>query len=169
MKTTIKSIRMEKFEGQFTGKLIIGIADEVTGFVRDVDDEGVITFKQAQVPYIKMALSAFSAQCRQTINDKFAIAFGHRIDAAKVNGVDEMVNVLNVILSGAIIDIDSELQKAKEDDDASHDAIFYKITSLKLNEMMSYLVAQYFVEKFMNVTDITRQQAFISKLFAVEL
>ena len=42
MKTTIKSIRMEKFEGQFTGKVIVTIADDILGFVRNVDADGVI-------------------------------------------------------------------------------------------------------------------------------
>lgn len=169
MKTTIKSIRMEKFEGQFTGKLVVTIADEVTGFVRNVDKDGVITFEQAQVPHIKIALSAFSAQCRQAIDDKFVTAFGYRIDAAKAGGVEEMVNVFNVILNGATIEIDSELQKATEGDDESHDTIFYKITSLKLSPMMSYLVAQHFVENFMKVADMNRQQVFIKQLFGVSL
>lgn len=169
MKTTIKSIRMEKFEGQFTGKLVVAIADEVTGFVRKVDKDGVIEFEQAQVPYLRMVLSAFSAQCRQVIDDKFVTAFGYRLDSAKAGGVDELVNVLNVILNGATIEIDSELKKGDAADDESHDAIFYKITSLKLTPMMNYLVAQHFVENFMKVTDMNRQELFIKSLFGVTL
>lgn len=169
MKTTIKSVRMEKFEGQFTGKLVVAIADEVTGFVREVDKDGVILFNQAQVPYLKMALSAFSAQCRQSVDDKLVTAFGYRLDSAKVGGVEELINVLNVVLNGATIEIDSELKKGVEDEEGSHDAIFYKITSLKLSPMMGYLIAQHFVENFMKVTDMNRQQVFIKQLFGVSI
>lgn len=169
VKTTIKSVRMEKFEGQFTGKLVVSIADEVTGFIRNVDSDGVVSFEQAQLPQIKMAIGAFLAQCRQVVDDKFVTAFGYRLDAAKVGGIEELVSALNVILNGATIEIDSELKEADKDMEDSHDAIFYKIQSLKLTEMMSYLVAQYFVENFMKVADMTRQQIFIKQLFGIKL
>ena len=58
MKTTIKSIRMEKFEGQFTGKVIVTIADDILGFVRTVDADGVIEFKQDNVKQMRMQLTA---------------------------------------------------------------------------------------------------------------
>lgn len=160
---------MEKFDGEFTGKVIVSIADEVTGYIREVDNAGVIEFKQAQVPHIKMAISAFSAQCRQNIDDKFVTAFGYRLDAAKLEGVEMLVNVLNVILNGAIIEVDSEFKKGDAADEDSHDSIFYKITSLKLSPMMNYLVAQHFVEDFMKVTDMKRQELFIKQLFGVSL
>lgn len=169
MKTTIKSVRMDKLDGNFTGKVIVNIPDEITGFIREVHDGGVIEFKQAQLPQFKIALSALSAQCRNVIDEKLLQAFGYRLDSAKLGGVEELVNVLNVILSGATIEIDSELKKGVEDDTESHDAIFYKITSLKLSQMMSYLVAQHFVENFMKVADMDRQQVFIKQLFGVTL
>lgn len=169
MKTTIKSIRMEKFEGQFTGKLIITIADDILGFVRNIDADGVIEFKQDNVKQMKMQLTAFSAQCRQAVDDKFTIAFGYQLDSAKVLGVEHLVNDMNVLLSGATIEVEAEVKKADETDADSHDAIFYKISEVKLDEMMSYLVAQHFVENFMKVTDMTRQQVFITKLFGVKL
>lgn len=168
MKTTIKSIRMEKFEGQFTGKVIVTIADDILGFVRNVDD-GVITFEQQNVKQMRMQLTALSAQVRQVVGDKFTTAFGYRLDSAKAGGVEELVNVLNVILTDATIEVEAAVQKADEADANSHDAIFYKISEVKLDEMMSYLVAQHFVENFMKVTDMTRQQVFITKLFGVKL
>ena len=164
MKTTIKSIRMEKFEGQFTGKVIVTIADDILGFVRTVDADGVIEFKQDNVKQMRMQLTALSAQVRQAVGDKFTTAFGYRLDSAKAGGVEELVNVLNVILTDATIEVEAAVQKADEDD-----AIFYKISEVKLDEMMSYLVAQHFVENFMKVTDMTRQQVFITKLFGVKL
>ena len=170
MKTTIKSIRMEKFEGQFTGKVIITIADDILGFVRNVDADGVITFEQQNVKQMRMQLTALSAQVRQAVGDKFTTAFGYRLDSAKAGGgVEELVNVLNVILTDATIEVVAAVQKADEADADSHDAIFYKISEVKLDEMMSYLVAQHFVENFMKVTDMTRQQVFITKLFGVKL
>lgn len=169
MKTTIKSIRMEKFEGQFTGKVIVTIADDILGFVRTVDADGVIEFKQDNVKQMRMQLTALSAQVRQAVGDKFTTAFGYRLDSAKAGGVEELVNVLNVILTDATIEVEAAVQKADEADADSHDAIFYKISEVKLDEMMSYLVAQHFVENFMKVTDITRQQVFITKLFGVKL
>lgn len=169
MKTIIKSVRMDKLDGNFTGKVIVSIADDITGFVREVDGDGVIEFKQAQLPQFKIALSALSAQCRNTVDDKLITAFGYRLDVAKAGGVDELVNVLNVVLNGATIEIEHEVQTADESDDQSHDAIFYKITSLKLSPMMNYLVAQHFVENFMKVTDMDRQQIFIKQLFGVTL
>lgn len=169
MKTTIKSVRLEKFEGNLTGRFVVSIADEVTGFVRDIDKDGVISFKQAEMPQLKMVIGAFLAQVRQAVDDKLITAFGYRLDGAKANGIDELVSTLNVILNGATIEIDSELKKADKDVEDSHDAIFYKITSLKLNEVMGYLVAQYFVENFMKIADMTRQQIFIKQLFGVKL
>lgn len=169
MKTTIKSIRMEKFEGQFTGKVIVTIADDILGFVRNVDSEGVITFEQQNVKQMRMQLTALSAQVRQAVGDKFTTAFGYRLDSAKAGGVEELVNVLNVILTNATIEVEAAVQKADEADADSHDAIFYKISEVKLDEMMSYLVAQHFVENLMKVTDMTRQQVFITKLFGVKL
>lgn len=169
MKTTIKSIRMEKFEGQFTGKVIVTIADDILGFVRNVDADGVITFEQQNVKQMRMQLTALSAQVRQAVGDKFTTAFGYRLDSAKAGGVEELVNVLNVILTDTTIEVEAAVQKADEADADSHDAIFYKISEVKLDEMMSYLVAQHFVENFMKVTDMTRQQVFITKLFGVKL
>lgn len=169
MKTTIKSIRMEKFEGQFTGKLIITIADDILGFVREVDNDGVITFKQQEMKQMKMQLTALSAQCRAAVNTKLVTAFGYRLDSAKVLGVEHLVNDMNVLLSGATIEVEAEVKKADETDADSHDAIFYKISKVELDEMMQYLVAQYFVENFMKVTDMTRQQVFITKLFGIKL
>lgn len=169
MKTTIKSIRMEKFEGQFTGKVIVTIADDILGFVRNVDNDGVVTFEQQNVKRMKMQLTAFSAQCRQAVGDKFVTAFGYLLDSAKVEGVEHLVNHMNVILTGSTIEVEAELQNADEADADSHDAIFYKISEVKLDEMMQYLVAQHFVENFMKVTDMTRQQIFITKLFGVKL
>lgn len=169
MKTTIKSIRLEKFEGNLTGRFVIGITDEVTSFVRDVDKDGVISFRQAETPQFKMVIGAFIAQVRQAVDDKFVTAFGYRLDTAKASGIEELVSTLNVVLNGATIEIDSELKKADANVEDSHDAIFYKITSLKLNDMMGYLVAQHFVENFMKVTDMTRQSLFIAKLFGIKL
>lgn len=169
MKTTIKSIRMEKFEGQFTGKLIISITDDILAFVRNVDTDGVITFKQDNAKVIRMQLSALSAQCRAAVNTKLVTAFGYRLDAAKETSVDEMCNVLNVILSGATIDVEANVQQADEANDQAHDAIFYKISKLNLNEMSQYLVAHYFIEMFMKVHDVTRQQTMIAKLFGIAL
>lgn len=169
MKTTIKSIRIEKFESQFTGKVIVTIADDILGFVRNVDADGVITFEQQNVKQVRMQLTALSAQVRQAVDDKFVTAFGYQLDSAKAGGVEELVNYMNVILTGSTIEIEAELQKADEADADSHDAIFYKISKVELNEMMQYLVAQHFVEKFMKVTDMTRQQIFITKLFGVKL
>ena len=159
MKTTIKSIRMEKFEGQFTGKVIVTIADDILGFVRTVDADGGIEFKQDNVKQMRMQLTAFSAQVRQAVGDKFTTAFGYRLDSAKADGVEGLVNVLNVILTDATIEVEAAVQKADEADADSHDAIFYKISE----------VAQHFVENFMKVTDMTRQQMFITKLFGVKL
>lgn len=169
MKTTIKSVRMDKVDGNFSGKLIVAISDNILGYVREDVGGGVVEFHQAQLPQFKIALSAFSAQCRQVVDDKLIQAFGYRLDSAKVGGVDELVNVLNVVLNGATIEIEHEVQKADEADDQSHDAIFYKISSLRLSSMMSYLVAQHFVENFMKVTDMNRQQLFIKQLFGVTL
>ena len=160
---------MEKFEGQFTGKVIVTIADDIIGFVRNVDSEGVITFEQQNVKQMRMQLTAFSAQCRQAVSDKFVTAFGYRLDSAKIEGVEHLVNNMNVILTGSTIEVEAAVQKADEADADSHDAIFYKISEVKLDEMMSYLVAQHFVENFMKVTDMTRQQIFITKLFGVKL
>ena len=165
---------MEKFEGQFTGKVIVTIADDILGFVRTVDADGVIEFKQDNVKQMRMQLTALSAQVRQAVGDKFTTAFGYRLDSAKAGGVEELVNVLNVILTDATIEVEAAVQKAAvqkadEADADSHDAIFYKISEVKLDEMMSYLVAQHFVENFMKVTDMTRQQVFITKLFGVKL
>lgn len=168
MKTTIKSVRMDKFENVFTGKVIVTIADDILGIVRNVDKDGVISFDKQLGKTMRITLNAFSAQLRQVVDDKLVQAFGYRIDAAKAGGVEEMINVLNVILSGATIEVVAEEHKATEGDDDSHDVIFYKISSLKLDDMMDYLVAQHFVENFMKVTDMTRQQLFISKLFGVK-
>ena len=169
MKTTIKSIRIEKFEGQFTGKVIVTIADDILGFVRKVDNDGIITFEQANVKQMRMQLTALSAQCRQAVSDKFVTAFGYQLDCAKVDGVEHLVNHMNVLLSGSTIEVEAEVQKADEADAESHDAIFYKIANVELDETMQYLVAQHFVEKFMKVTDMSRQQVFITKLFGVKL
>jgi hypothetical protein len=159
---------MEKFEGQFTGKVIVTIADDILGFVRNVDADGVITFEQQNVKHMRMQFTALSAQVRQAVDDKFTTAFGYRLDSAKAC-VEELVNVLNVILTDATIEVEAAVQKADEANADSHDAIFYKISEVKLDEMMSYLVAQHFVENFMKVTDMTRQQLFITKLFGVKL
>lgn len=169
MKTTVKSVRMDKLDGNFTGKVIVAIADEITGFVREVGEGGVVEFKQAQQPQFKLALSAFSAQVRNVVDEKFVTAFGYRLDSAKLGGVEELINVLNVVLSGATIELDSEFKKGVEDDTESHDAIFYKVASVKLSTMMGYLVAQHFVENFMKVADMDRQQIFIKQLFGVAL
>lgn len=169
MKTTIKSLKLERYENNNTGRVIVRISDNIAGYVRNVDADGVITFAKADVDVLRMNLSAFLAQVRNAVDEKFITAFGYRLDTAKVSGVDAIITDLNVLLSGATIEVEAEVQATTEGEDGSHESIFYKIGLVKFVDFAEYLIAQNFVENFMKVSDITRQQIFIAKLFGIKL
>lgn len=172
MKTTIKSIILEKYNNELTGRLVVNITDAIDAFAREVDEDGVESFVKTESTTIRIRRDVFVAQVRAAAhnikNPAFGNAFGYRLDSAKVGGVEELFSVLNVLLQGASIEIESELKEAN-DEEQTHDAFFYSITSMKLDSVMEYLIAQHFVENFMKVQDITRQSMFIEKMFKVSL
>lgn len=173
MKTTIKSIRMEKFEGNYSGKLLVKLSDTVLGYERKVDNDGVITFEQCQTDTMRIQLIAFSAQVRNGLNvgDYPALeqAFGYRLDAAKKEGVEELISVFNVLLGDAKIDVEHVVIAKDEANEGSHEAIQYKITNVTLTEVMRYFVGQFFVENFNKMKSPEMQDKFIAKLFGVKL
>lgn len=172
MNTMIKSIILEKYNNELTGRLVINLTDAIDAFAREVDDDGVESFVKTTSTTIRIRRDVFIAQIRAAAHDAtspaLGNAFGYRLDSAKVGGIEELFSVLNVLLQGATIDIESELKEAN-DEDQSHDAFFYSITNLDLDPVMEYLVAQHFVENFMKVQDITRQSMFIEKMFKISL
>ena len=164
---------MEKFEGNYSGKLIIKLADTVLGYERKVDADGVITFEQCQTDVMRIQLITFSAQVRNglAVSDYPALsqAFGYRLDAAKKEGVEELVSVFNVLLGDASIDIEHTVIAKDETVEDSHEAIQYKITNVTMTEIMRYFVGQYFVESFSKMKSVEMQNKFIEKLFGVKM
>lgn len=174
MKTTIKSVRPEMFNGEATGKVIVNVSDAMKGVERSVDGDGVITFQFVDTcTALRMQSVALSAQVRNEVDATLQSAVNYRLDAAKAIGFNELVSVLNVILAGAIVDIECEAKEAKEaektDDKEQHTVVFYKMKNLELSNMAKFVVAQFFVNNFMKVEDVNQQMTMIKAIFGVSL
>lgn len=174
MKTTIKSVRPEMFNGEATGKVIVNVSDAMKGVQRNVDDDGVIVFEVVDTcTALRMQSVALSAQVRNEVDATLQSAVNYRLDAAKAFGFNELVSVLNVILAGATVDIECEAKEAKEaksaDEEEQHTVVFYKIKDLELSNMSKFVVAQFFVNNFMKVEDVNQQMTMIKAMFSISL
>lgn len=174
MKTTIKSVRPEMFNGEATGKVIVNVSDAMKGVERNVDGDGVITFKFIDTcTALRMQSVALSAQVRNEVDAALQSAVNYRLDAAKALGFNELVSVLNVILAGATVGIECDAKEAKEeeknDEEEQHTVVFYKMKSLELSNMAKFVVAQFFVNNFMKVEDVNQQMTMIKAMFGISL
>ena len=171
MKTTIKSVRPEMFNGEATGKVIINVADGMKGVERNVDGDGVITFQFIDTcTALRMQSVALSAQVRNEVDAALQSAVNYRLDAAKALGFNELISVLNVILAGATVDIECEAKEAeKTDEEEQHTVVFYKMKNLELSNMAKFVVAQFFVNNFMKMEDVNQQMTMIKAMFGVSL
>ena len=171
MKTTIKSVRPEMFNGEATGKVIVNVSDAMKGVERNVDGDGVITFQFIDTcTALRMQSVALSAQVRNEVDAALQSAVNYRLDAAKALGFNELVSVLNVILAGATVDIECEAKEAeKTDEEEQHTVVFYKMKNLELSNMAKFVVAQFFVNNFMKVEDVNQQMTMIKAMFGVSL
>lgn len=174
MKTTIKSVRPEMFNGEATGKVIVNVSDAMKGVERNVDGDGVITFAVVETcTALRMQSVALSAQVRNEVDAALQSAVNYRLDAAKALGFNELVSVLNVILAGATVDIECDAKEAKEvektNEEEQHTVVFYKMKDLELSNMAKFVVAQFFVNNFMKVEDVNQQMTMIKAMFGVSL
>lgn len=176
MKTTIKSIRPEMFAGEFTGKVIVSVADAMKGVERNVDADGVITFAVIDTcTALRMQSVALSAQVRNGVDATLQSAVNYRLDAAKAAGFNELVSVLNVVLSGATVDIECEAKGEKKAEDAAesteeeHTVVFYKMKGIELSNMAKFVVAQFFVNNFMKIEDVNQQMSMVKAMFGISL
>lgn len=174
MKTTIKSVRPEMFNGEATGKVIVNVSDAMKGVERNVDGDGVITFAVVDTcTALRMQSVALSAQVRNEVDAVLQSAVNYRLDAAKALGFNELVSVLNVILAGATVDIECDAKEAKEteksDEEEQHTVVFYKMKNLELSNMAKFVVAQFFVNNFMKVEDVNQQMMMIKAMFGISL
>ena len=174
MKTTIKSVRPEMFNGEATGKVIVNVSDAMKGVERNVDGDGVITFKFIDTcTALRMQSVALSAQVRNEVDATLQSAVNYRLDAAKALGFNELVSVLNVILVGATVDIECDAKEAKEeeknDEEEQHTVVFYKMKRLEWSNMAKFGGAQFFVNNVMEVGDVNQQMTMIKAMFGVSL
>lgn len=169
MKTTIKSLRAEKYAGELTGKLVITIDGSIKGVQRNVDDDGVITFAIADGNVMRMAWSALSAQVRNAVDGELALAVNYRLDAAKADDTEKRVALLNTILSNAEIEVEAtEIDIDQTDDVEAHKAVSYNISKVKLTKIAKLVVCQYFVANTMAVTGVADQLSMAKMLFGIE-
>lgn len=180
MKTTIKSIRPEMFAGEFTGKVIVSVADAMKGVERNVDADGVITFAVVDTcTALRMQSVALSAQVRNGVDATLQSAVNYRLDAAKAVGFNELVSVLNVVLAGATVDIECDAKGEKKAEDETKDAtesteeehtvVFYKMKDIELSNMAKFVVAQFFVNNFMKIEDVNQQMSMVKAMFGISL
>lgn len=172
MKTSIKSVRPEMFAGEFTGKVIVSVADAMKGVERNVDADGVITFAVVDTcTSLRMQSVALSAQVRNEVDATLQSAVNYRLDAAKATGFNELISVLNVMLAGASVDVECEIKEAEaaEDGEEAHTVVFYKMKNLELSNMAKFVVAQFFVNNFMKIEDVNQQMAMVKAMFGISL
>ena len=170
MKTTIKSVRIDNFEGEPTRKLLVSISDAMKGVIRNVDADGVITFKVVDdCTTIRMRDVALSAQVRNEVDAALQSAVNYRLDTAKAVGFSELVSVLNVILAGATVDIEPEVKEASVEDGEEHTVVFYKMKDIELSNMAKFVIGQFFVNNFMKIEDVNQQMAMVKAMFGISL
>lgn len=175
MKTTIKSVRPEMYNGEATGKVIINVADAMKGVERNVDGDGVISFAIVDTcTALRMQSVALSAQVRNEVDATLQSAVNYRLDAAKALGFNELISVLNVILAGTTVDIEPEVKEAEaaeatENGEEAHTVVFYKMKNIELSNMAKFVVAQFFVNNFMKVEDVNQQMMMIKAMFGISL
>lgn len=170
MKTTIKSLSAEMFQGEYTGKLVIRIDGDIKGIKRNVDADGVITYEVADGNVMRMAWSAFSAQLRNAVDVNISAALNFRLDAEKDSSDSKRIAILNVICAGAEIEVEAkELDVAATDEVEAHKAISYTISKVKLSKIARLVVGQYFVANAMCIAGVSEQIALAKSMFNVEL
>lgn len=167
MNTTIKSVRGEKYDGEYTGKLVITIDGTIKGVQRDVAANGVITFNIADGNVLRMDWSAVSGQLRSEVDGTIATALNYRLDCAKEESIEKRLALLNTILSGATIDVD---YKEKDDKDTNgKTVVFYNIKNIQLSVMAKFIIGQYFVHNMLGIEDVKQQLPMIDTMFGVKL
>lgn len=167
MNTTIKSVRGEKYDGEYTGKLIITIDGTIKGVQRNVDADGVISFDVADDNILRMNWTAVSAQLRNGVDGTMAVALNYRLDSAKEDSIEKRLALLNTILAGAKIDVVVEEKDDKDGEDKT--VVFYSMSNIQLSNMAKFVIGQYFVHNMLGIEDVKQQLPMIDAMFGVKL
>lgn len=170
MKTTIKYVARDMYKDSvlekviYTGKIKVCVSNDVDVIQRNVDDDGVVEFTKGLSKTFKMKSGAFNAQIRNNVSDSWSGMLSYFLDANKALTEDNYYAQLNVVLSGAEIELASELKESDDDSDDSREVYFYTISNIELTSMAKLVIGSKFCRECLFMTDMNDIKSFISTL-----
>lgn len=170
MKTTIKFVSRDSYMDKvlnkviYTNKVKITIKDDIDVIVKDEDDDGVVVFNKGLGKTFKMKNCAFNAQIRNNVPDSWLGMLSYFLDANKALTEDNYYAQLNVILSGAEVELTSELKESDDDAEDSKEVYFYTISNVELTSMAKLVIGSKFCRECLFMTDMNDIKSFISTL-----
>lgn len=144
----ITAIRCESYEGQFTGKVSIKLDATFEGFIRDVDEDGVITFSKGTTDTIRVDVKYLMAVLRNETGDACG-AIGFYLDFIKDKPFAQRAAIWSALLRDADVDVVAELHEA--DADAEHDFFEYKLSNIVLQKKMLRMVTIVHYQQMMSI------------------
>lgn len=148
----INAIRLESYEGQFTGQVAITLDSAVEGFLRSVDDDGVVTFSKGATNTIRINVRYLMAALRNECGDACATV-GFYLDFIKDKPLAQRAAIWSALLRDASVDVVAELHTA--DDDAEHDFFEYTLSNIVLQKKMLRMITIVYYQQVMMVDAAT--------------
>lgn len=142
----ITAIRCESYEGQFTGTVSIKLDATFEGFIRDVDEDGVITFSKGTTDTIRVHVKYLMAVLRNETGDACATV-GFYLDFIKDKPLAQRAAIWSALLRDADVDVVAELHEA--DADSEHDFFEYKLSNIVLQKKMLRMVTIVYYQQVM--------------------
>lgn len=170
MKTTIKYVARDMYKDSvlekviYTGKIKVCVSNDVDVIQRNVDDDGVVEFTKGLSKTFKIKSGAFNAQIRNNVPDSWLGMLGYFLDSNKTLSEEQYYAQLNVVLSGAEINLEAKLQEADDDAEDSKEVYFYTISDIELTSMAKLVIGSKFCRECLFMTDMNDIKSFISTL-----
>lgn len=147
--TTIKYVVREfDDQGLWTGKVVMHLNAEITGYKPVVDNDGIKSYVIGTNNKVRIKYATLSAQVRDVIGANLGIVLntylGQFKDADAKASFARLADALCDLLQGAEVEIEPEFVEGDKSDDSSHDVFVYNIKSIKLQRMIVYKMLSFY-------------------------
>lgn len=145
----ISFIKFNMFDNKYNGRVTVNVDEKILCCIRNVAQDGVVTFSHEMGNTPIMGQSVLTAQVLDGLTGNLKLAASYVVNKDGMESSDAKRLILQTITQGMTCDMTVEVVAANTSIEGSHDNLNYSLTNIKLAKDVVTLLAIRFVSETM--------------------